>query len=223
MEKGKSFTGIVLFALFVLPMLIYFFFYFGTEQRFQRVPYQYDIVENGDTVFHELPIFALVNLDGDTLRKEDLLGNITLIDFFTTVDDSFKLTTVLHGNLTRTFKNINWEQNPSIRYLSINTGDPIDEVQAYANQREDIDPERWWITTGSPEEIEKLASQTFNLPEFARRIPSDPPITSQTVALVDKTGKVRKYYIATDLVQERKIAEDLIALFRMEYQEELGK
>ncbi|MEL6847480.1 MAG: hypothetical protein AAFP92_03135 [Bacteroidota bacterium] len=195
------------------------FLYLFTEQVHDRVPYEYDIVENGDTLFHELPVFQLVNLDGDTLGRDDLLPYVTIIDFFSLEKDSLNVRTVLHGNLERTYRNIEWDRQPKppIRFISISTGDSPEALKAYASKREEVDVDNWWILRGSPEEVYKLGAYTFQLMDFSRKTAQSEPFTAQQVALVDREGKVRKYYVGTDLIEERKIQEDLINLFKQDY------
>lgn len=219
MEKGRSVRWILLVVL-ALPATIFAFLYLFTEQEFDRVPYQYDLVDNGDTVFHRIPDVVFTKLDGDTIRTADLAGKIVLIDFFTVREDSQKLTTVLHGNLNRTYKNVAWDEDPPFLFLSVSTGDNREELQAYQDSRPEADPAFWPVVTTSQEDLFTLGD-AFQIPSFGRRQPGGIPFTAQTAALIDKKGFVRKYYVATDLQEERKLQEDLITLLRLEYPEDL--
>ncbi|MEO0471242.1 MAG: SCO family protein [Bacteroidota bacterium] len=213
---------LVIILVFILPLGLVAFMYSASEPVRTSVPYEYDLVENGDTLFHALPVFALEDLDGQAFTDQDLKGNVSVINFFTTQNDPQLLTKVLHGNLKRTFSNINWEREPNLLFVAINMGDTLPEVQTYwQNQQQDLHEQGWKILTGAQEEIYKLATQGLTIPDFVRHQPGDAPFTAQTVALVDKSGRVRKYYKVTDLAEERKLQEDIIALWRMEYPEEL--
>jgi hypothetical protein len=223
-NRPRWVTPILLLVLLALPLSLFLLINFGAEQQFDRVPTEYDIV-NGDTVVHTLPIFSLRTLDGDTLTQADFLGKITFFDFFALgVDDSFTRvqTLVLHGNLKRTYDNVEWQLDPPIQFVSINTGNSLEAVKAYAAERE-VDPTYWPVLVGDSADIMALAKATFHLPAFNGRTAADLPFTAQTIAMVDKVGTIRKYYVATNLIEERKIQEDLITLLRLEYPEDLKK
>ena len=214
--KKSQVVPLMMLVLFVLPLVIYLFLAVGTKQNFDRVPFQYNIVENGDTVYHSLPNFALNDLYADSLYRKDLDQKICVISFFSIHDDSLMKTTVLNGNLKRVYDNIDWEKNPPFKFISINTGDSPEKVRAYADSM-GINPKHWLFLNGSQNEIFRLGSSSFEFPDFINKLPGSEPFTSQTVVLIDKAGRARNYYIGTDLVQERKIQEDLIALLRIDY------
>ena len=221
MNKQTKLGRLVLFLVFILPLLLFAFLYVGTKPVFEGVPYQYHTIEGGDTVFHELSTFGFRESGGEMLRREDLQGKIVIIDFFST-RDSAKVTTVLHGNLKRTYENVNWETDPPYLFLSINMGDSLADLQAYVEEME-IDSRHWKMVQGSQEEIYRLATQALMIPDFVRHRPGNPPFTAQTVAMVDKDGLVRDYFVATNLSEERKMQENLIALLRLEYPEDLKR
>lgn len=175
-------------------------------------------IEGGDTTYHYLPDFTLLNLEGDTLTKQDMLGKVLIVSFFEVEDDSMDRTTVLHGNLKRIYDNIDWDEKPNLRFLTINTGDPLSAIEAYTAKQE-VDPS-YWITAYGPGEDIKAFGKAFRLAEFEHWQPGDAPKTIQWIALVDKEGQVRSYYLGTDLAEERRIQEDYIALIRLIYPED---
>jgi len=111
-EKEKSsWTRPILLIALLLPISLFMFIYLGGEQNFAGVPYQYDI-RGEDTVYHTLPVFTFVRPNGDTVTRADFEGKITLLSFFAVNDDSLSKTTVLFGNLQRTYDNVDWEMDP---------------------------------------------------------------------------------------------------------------
>ncbi|MEO0897696.1 MAG: hypothetical protein AAFY71_14925 [Bacteroidota bacterium] len=220
---------VALIVIMAIPLLLVAYFYLFTEPVYEGVPFQYDI-QNGDTVYHEVPIFSLVNQHGDTISREDVKGKILFIDFFSTKTSTYDtrivsgnreiaLRTVLHGNLKRVHEKINWDKNPDILFLSINTGDSSSEIEAY--MKKDGWPENnWWVLQGNPEDIYRLGQGAFHLDEFKNKAPGHEPFTSNYVTLADKEGKVRNYYVATNLQQERDMLQDYVALLRFDYPEE---
>lgn len=219
-DERSPWTRPILVLVLFVPLVLLIFFYRGVEHRFDRVPYVYDIVANGDTAFHALPDFAFVDLQGDSVGRADLEGYILFLSFFAVEDDGLARTTVLMGNLQRIFDNVEWELDPPIRFVSINTGDSLAAIQAFAAAR-DHDAAHWWLLSGNPADAARLGGEALNFPEFSRWQAGYPAFTSQTVALVDKSGRVRRYFIATDLQEERKMQEDLVTLLRLDYPEDL--
>ena len=218
MGQGRSAVWILLIVLLV-PLMVFGFMYMFTEQNFERLPYQYDLVEHGDTVFHRVPDVVFATLEGDTLSPDDLKGSLVFMDFYTVREDSQKLTTVLHGNLKRTYDNVMWEREPPIRFVSVNTGDHPEEIEAHRASLEAEAP-GWLFVTVSENDLIKLGD-AFQLPAFGKYSPGSAPFTEQLVAFIDKEGFVRKYFIGTDLAEERKMQEDIISILRMEYPEDL--
>ena len=210
----RSITGpLILIGVFGIPLLTYLFLFVGTEQQFNRVPYQYDISTNGDTLWHTLPDFSLVNTAGETITHKDLKGNICIAGFISPDGEDIK-TLALIGNLRRSYDNIDWDKNPDIRFVFLSTSDSLPALQSYADSV-NLDPKYWMFLSGDRKEVNRIA-RAFHIPDFENRTDGK-PFTSQTVILTDKTGRARKYYIGTDLSEERKIQEDLIALMRLDY------
>ncbi|MEO1450580.1 MAG: hypothetical protein AAFV07_13710 [Bacteroidota bacterium] len=223
MNNRKPLTAVILFCVFLLPMLIYIFLYTGTETVFNGVPYAYHLSTSGDTVFHRVPAFSVEPVYEETaLSASDLKGYISIIGFVSLEDDSMKKTTVLQGNLKRIYDNIIWDADPPFRFVSISWGDSLEALQAY-QARQDSDSTKWIYAMADTSTVWNIAWEAFRLEEFRGRGPAVPPFTAQTIALLDKAGRVRKTYVATDLQEERKIQEDLIALLRLEYPEDLPK
>ncbi|NOK86073.1 MAG: hypothetical protein GFH27_549397n21 [Chloroflexi bacterium AL-W] len=221
MKRGRNATAWILLLVLAFPLVMFFFLYYFTEQNFDSVPFQYDLVENGDTVYHRMPDGILfTDLEGNQFLSEDLAGNLVFVDFFTVREDSQKLTTVLHGNLERTYRNVLWERDPAIRFLSVSTGDDPEELRAHAEALGAVSP-GWRMVTVSQEDLYRMG-EAFQIPAFGRRKAGDPAFTSQTVTYLDKSGRVRNYYTGTDLQEERKIQEDIVTLFRLEYPDDLA-
>ena len=70
------------------------------------------------------------------------------MSFFSVDDDSLSKTTVLFGNLMRTYDNIDWEDDPRFLFVSVNTGDfgCCKGVCCWAES----DPAHWWFLSGDP-------------------------------------------------------------------------
>lgn len=219
MTFGRRAVWILLLVL-ALPIAVFLFMYNFTKQNFTGLPYEYDLIENGDTVFHRVPDIVFTDLEGRSFPASELEGNLVFLDFFTLRQDSLKLTAVLHGNLKRTYDNVMWERNPPIRFVSVSTGDQAEELLAHA-QSLGAEAPGWQLVTVSPEDLQKLGD-AFQIPDFSKQKIGEQPFTSQVVVFLDKKGFARKYFTGTDLAEERKMQEDLITLFRLEYPDDLS-
>ncbi|MEZ4772241.1 MAG: hypothetical protein R3D00_03595 [Bacteroidia bacterium] len=212
MAKRSIVGPVILIGVFVVPLLVYLFLFVGTKQQFSRVPYVYKIMENGDSLVYSLPVFHVKNVAGDSISTETLLGNICIIGFFSPKGDHLTNTAFI-GNLKRTFDNIAWEKSPDIRFVLFSEEDASADLKAFTDSL-GLNPQHWLFLSGSKETIEKIAVDGLGVPDFKQSLQ---PFTASTVVLTDKEGKVRKQYVATDLVEERKIQEDLITLLRLDY------
>lgn len=220
---------VALMVIMAIPLLLIAYFYLFTDPVYTGIPYQYSL-EGQDTLYHELPDFHLVNLEGDTITREDVEGKILFIDFFSVNYNSndvrimdgnkeIPLRTVLHGNMARVHKKINWEKNPEILFLSINTGDTLPAIEGYINSVQ-WPEDNWWVLHGDQSEVLKIGKKAFRWEEFDGRNAPFIPLTATRVAMLDKEGKPRGYYLATDLQQEREMLQDYVALLRFDYPEE---
>jgi cytochrome oxidase Cu insertion factor (SCO1/SenC/PrrC family) len=93
---------------------------------------------------------------------------------------------------------------PGIRLVSFSVDpkrDTPEVLSAYA-KRYSAQPGRWFFLTGSPDTLNKLSLEAFMLSRV-----SDQLDHSTRFALVDRQGKVRKYYETT----EPRAIPDLIA------------
>lgn len=210
----------IVLAVFVVPLLVYLFLWNFSKPVRDNVPFVHKVV-GSDSLVRTLPEFSLLNLDGEEITQEDLLGNICFISFFSVNEDT--LSRVLHGNLRRTYKNLDWERKPGVRFININTGDSLPAIHAYRDTQKELDSRYWMTLYGADSVIYQLAGESLDLPKFNNNPEGPYRLTSQYVCMVDKEGRLRKYFLGTDLGHERKMQEDIIALMRMEYPEELER
>lgn len=222
-QKNKQ-QAATLVAIIVVPLVLYFVFREVSHPIFNSVPFQYRVDTSGDSSLYALEEFPAQHLDGNPVNSAEFKDKILLIDFFS-LSDTLR-TTVLHGNLQRVYDNI--RDTDYIRMLSINTGDTINsDLIDYAEDFESYG-DTWqvlWMDTSS---VRQTALGQLGIQEVRKwydlraRNKEFPEFTSQTLALLDKEGKVRQYFVATDLGEIKRINEDLRALTVLEYPEELN-
>ena len=214
-------TRLYLLIILGMPLALVAFLYLFSNPVYNSVPYVYQHGPSGDSSIRTLPdSFRFADLEGEAWTRQDMEGYMLLINFFSAKDDSGSKRTVLHGNLKRIYENINWEKRPKLRFISLSTGDSLDDLRTYEQQME-VDPEFWPILYGEQEEVYAFAAESLGIPRMLQEGPDFEPYTDFNVVLIDKDGNLRSYFIGTDLQQERKLQETLVALWRLEYPDEI--
>ena len=167
--------------------------------------------------YGHVPPFSLTERSGRRIRRDDLLGHVTVADFiYTECTESCPTQSLQLAQLEKEFAGAR-----DLRLLSI-TVDPqhdTPEVLARYATRYDAD-DRWWFLTGAQREIYCLARDGFHLSV------ADPsatePLTCGTalrlgparawashgskglvmhsarLVLIDRAAEIRAYHVATD-------------------------
>lgn len=218
MAEPRHRIRILLLVVFLSPLLFYLAMIRLSRPVFSQFPFAYSLSPQGDTLYHQLPAFALQDLRGGLLTDSSLRGTVTYLAFYSVRDTVGSI--VLMGNLRRFYDNIDWEAYDRVRFVLVNTGDSLSRYLPLAG-RNAADPAYWIYASGDPETVRSLAGDALHLPEFQGKTASDLPVFSSQVALVDKAGRVRKYYTGTDLGQIRKMEEDFRSLLLLEYPDDI--
>ncbi|MFW5658821.1 MAG: SCO family protein, partial [Bacteroidota bacterium] len=189
-------TAAVVFV-FIGPLVIFAFFGAFAEQRFVQLPvYGHHDVAEGDTLFHRVPDFTLVNQDGDTVTQDDWRGNFIIVDFFFTTCPG------ICPRLSKAMVEVQQKTEgwTDVKLMSISIDpdyDRPDTLKAYA-KRYDADHKRWSFLTGERETIFQLA----NMGMLSIAGESDAPgnenglIHDNKLILIDPDLRVRGYYKA---------------------------
>ncbi|MFK7924758.1 MAG: SCO family protein [Bacteroidia bacterium] len=215
-------TKIILSIVLGMPLVLVAFLYLFSNTVYHSVPYVYETQANGDSVIRSLPEqLTLYDLDGNEWTSENMKGKMLLINFFSARDDSGSKRTVLHGNLKRIYDNVQWENKPNLRFLSISTGDSLPDLKEYEPQMEDVDSQFWPIVYADRTAIYELMADALGNKRMMREGRDYEPFTDFYVALIDKEGKLRANYVGTNLQEERKLQETLVALWRLEYEDDI--
>ena len=213
---GKNFWSyLILFVLFVLPLLVYFLFKNLSRPVFQSFPYAYSLSSTtGDTLYHELPPFTFTDTEGRPFTREDMRGKIWIVSFFS--ENDRRLSLVLNGNLRRVYENI--EDADFVSLLSVHVTDSLPLSARYIDSMK-VAPDKWKFVNASRESVFSLGKEAFRMEEFRGKMPADSPFTVKMIALVDPAGRVRRYVYGTDLVGIRQFNEDIRALWLLEYRD----
>jgi protein SCO1/2 len=162
---------------------------------------------------HTIDTFRLSNQLGHTITKDSLNGHIYIANFFFTTCLGIcpKMTNNLI-TLQDTFAN-----NPQIKLVSFSVMPWVDSVgrlKEYATEHH-INPNKWHLLTGGTKEIYDLGRKSY----FAEKGLGVQKDTSQflhteTMLLIDKKGRIRGIYNATQKVDISRVVDDVAVLVK---------
>ncbi len=219
----KSLMGLAVAVL--LPVFCYVVLKYASD-RAVDIPRKYLLdtvvtrINNGktitDSVWHTTANIRLQNQLGDTVSLYDKQGKIIVADFFFTHCAGIcpKLTanmsklqqSFIRGGDTR--KKIDTSIVQFISFTVDPERDSVPVIKNYAD-RFGVNPDNWWLLTGSKDSIYKFAFEELKVDKF-----SEEPITPDFVhtsrfVLIDKKYQVRGYYNGIDSVSLAKLARDI--------------
>lgn len=146
-------------------------------------------------VLSELPAFSLVDTAGKPFGSTELRGQVWIASFFFTRCPS--VCPLLMSRVAELQKRYESEHIEGIRLVSI-TVDPArdtPDVLRAAEPRYGVDPARWSLLTGAPEQVRDLCVNGFHVPGFDGEAMSNGDIPHTTkVVLVDTQNRIRGYY-----------------------------
>lgn len=219
----KSLMGLAVAVL--LPVFCYVVLKYASD-RAVDIPRKYLLdtvvtrINNGktitDSIWHTTANIRLQNQLGDTVSLYDKQGKIIVVDFFFTHCAGIcpKLTanmsklqqSFIRGGDTR--KKIDTSIVQFISFTVDPERDSVPVIKNYAD-RFGVNPDNWWLLTGSKDSIYKFAFEELKVDKF-----SEEPITPDFVhtsrfVLIDKKYQVRGYYNGMDSVSLAKLARDI--------------
>lgn len=164
---------------------------------------------SGDTVFHRMRDFRMVDQLGDTVSRSSLDGAVTLVDFFHTRGRRY--TPRLSAVLRKVQNSFAQSENP-LRIVSITTDPAYDTVrilQRYG-MRYNAHPEVWMFLRGPLPLVRSIAAEDFQVE--LKRSDSTKALSSPLIVLLDKYQHVRGYYDVRDSARVLKMVRDVSLL-----------
>lgn len=227
----KAFYGILLGL--VVPLVAFFVMDLVRNDAMPQRLFYDDVktsVVNGkkqsDTVWSKVPGFTLKNQLGRDVSLEDAKGKIIVANFF------FTRCPTICPTLMRNMKRLQDAVKKSgragnleadyVQFISFTVDpghDSVPVLKAYADKNQ-INPNNWWLLTGNKNEIYNLALEGMKLGITETEIDSN-FIHPQQFVLIDKDRVVRarkdemgnpKLYNGLDSAHVKLIAEDIILL-----------
>lgn len=212
----SNLKALILGILILVPILILAFVGVFGEHHFTLPTYhpkldasgKVQYTAQGDTVFHQVPDFSLVSQEGKTFTSADVAGDIYVAHFFST--NCPTTCQKISSQLVRVQEA--FETKPEVKIVSISAEPEIDSVEAlqrYATTygaKED----KWHFLTGEKQDILKLASKGYFLPE--QEVGQQGFTYSGKLVLVDKEGRIRGVYDGTDQKEVDRLKTEINVL-----------
>jgi len=218
MKRGWAAAGVI--VVLFLPFVVWGLLSLG-KNRYKRLPIYgpHEVRAPGDTAWHRLPDFVLLNQDSVVFTADSLRGYIHVADYFFTRCPGIcpRLSSAM-----RMIQDYLGEKAQRVRLVSY-TVDPVHDSPAvlreYA-QRYGADLRRWTFVTGAETTLYRLAVKGYLIP-----VDKSPDSTqgelgyvhSDMLVLVDPELRIRGFYSGLDSLQVKRLLDD-INLLLLEYE-----
>lgn len=216
----------ILMAL-LLPLIAYFVVKQQSEKavhmpRHFHADTVLEVVKKGkkqsDTVWHKVKEFRLSNQEGTPITWDSLKGKIVIADLFftrcpticpTMTQNMKRLATSIHNG-----KRVGDKTNKLVHFISISIDPERDSVPRlkYWADRFQINPENWWLLTGSKQEIYDLVINELKVGAEDGEGVDTNFIHSDKFILIDSNRYVRGYYNGLDSASLSRLSSDLVLL-----------
>ncbi|GEO21964.1 hypothetical protein CQA01_24980 [Cyclobacterium qasimii] len=162
-----------------------------------------------DSTQHYIPDFTFTDQLGRSVGKEEMMGKITVVDFFFTSCPS--ICPVMSNEMERVQDVFRDEDNVQIYSISIDPEYDNQEVLFDYAKEHSATKDKWFFLNGPMEETYNLARCGFILPTISGGAVPEDFVHSDKFVLIDELGRIRGYYSGTkregvdQLILETKI------------------
>ncbi|MFN2457164.1 MAG: SCO family protein [Chitinophagaceae bacterium] len=171
-----------------------------------------------DTLWHKLPDFSLTNQLGKRVGWDDVKGKVIVADFFFTRCPTIcpKMTMnmkQLQDGITNAQK-VGDRQAQFIQFISFSVDpqrDSVPELKKWAD-RFQINPENWWLLTGSKKEIYDLSIEHIKLGLVDGENIDTSFFHTDYMVLIDRNRNIRGYYHGLDSSEIAQLSRDIVLL-----------
>ncbi len=172
-------------------------------------------ISPGDTIYHVVPQFTLLNQDSTTITNELVQGKIHVANFF------FTSCPAICPAMIEQMKRFQ-EMTADIDELMIlsHTIDPerdsIPKLNKYIQDRE-IDTRNWHFLYGERAYVHELGKEGYMVNAMEDDAAEGGFLHSEHFVLVDREGHIRGLYVGTDTEEVNKLNDDIRKLIANEY------
>lgn len=165
-------------------------------------------------VLSQVPPFSFDNQEGKKITDRDLAGKVYVAEyFFTTCRGICPMMNVNMKKISGDYAN-----EANFRILSYTVDPETDSVGRMKHYADSLgaDPQRWWFLTGRKDSLYHLARSGYLLddPKNNATNINEQFIHTQFLALVDKSGRVRKIYDGLKKDELDELEKDITVLLK---------
>jgi protein SCO1 len=171
-----------------------------------------DVSEQGDTIYHTIPPFALTNQEDELFSLKNLEGKVYVAEFFFTTCPS--ICPIMNRQMKRLQELISEVKNFHLVSFSVDPNHDTPEVLKAYGENLGADFSNWTFLTGSPEEIYDIGFQGYFINAMEDELAPGGFLHSEFFILVDQNGRIRGYYDGTNPEEIDKLADDVKKLLK---------
>jgi len=157
---------------------------------------------------HVVAPFTLVDQMGQTRTEADVEGKIRVVNYFFTTCPSICMDMAVNMRTVQAA----YLHNEVVQLLSHSAMPDYDqpEVLAAYAAANDVNPSRWWLLTGEPAELNRLARTSyFAVLEEGQGWDEHSFIHTENLVLIDHKGRLRGYYDGTSAEEADLLIEHI--------------
>jgi len=213
---NKTKVGL-LFLVLILPAFVYLFLVNFGKNNFKKLPryIPLEFPSEGDTIFHKIPTFTLLNQDSNRFISESIKGKIYVTNFFFVSCTS--ICPIMTSELFRVQQAFEFDSTVNLLSISVNPDEDTPSIlKNYANKNR-VNVKVWNLLTGPKDYVYNLAKEGFKMNALEDTVNVGEFIHSDKFLLIDKIGVIRGIYNGTEQKDvDRLITE--IKILKKEYE-----
>ncbi len=162
---------------------------------------------------HVVAPFTLVDHTGQTRTEADVEGKIRVVNYFFTTCPS------ICKDMARNMRSVQaaYLDNDAVQLMSHSAMPEFDKPEILAEYAavNAVDSKRWWLLTGDPLELNRLARTSyFAVLEEGQGWDEHSFIHTENLVLIDHKGRLRRYYDGTSSDETDLLIEHITCLLK---------
>ena len=186
-QKGKihwRVVGMLALILIILPAGSWYYLTKGYN-------YRKELLDDLQNDLGDVEPYSLQTADGQTYGLSDFAGNTAVVNFIGSRDLQREF---IWTNLTKLHEQ--FDDRNDILFITHVAGDPLADLPK--------DTAQWKIITGTEEELQKIAVESYNL-----KFPEGQTILNNSQIILLDSSRIRNYYDANDPMQMGRLLEHI--------------
>ena len=158
--------------------------------------------------------FSFTDQEGKLITEKDIAGRVYVAEYFFTTCKG--ICPKMNTNVRKVF--LEYEKEPDFRILSHTVDPETDSVARMKKYADSLgaDPQKWWFLTGQKDSLYRMARGSYLLDDPKNNAVNinEQFIHTQFLALVDKSGRVRKIYDGLKKDEIDELEKDIKSLLK---------